>query len=103
MIDRSIIKASKHKLAKFCKKNHIRKLSFFGSILSKNFSTKSDIDILVEFDPTNKPGFFNFIRLEDELSAIFHGHKVDLRTPMDLSRYFRNEVLKKAEVIYIET
>jgi predicted nucleotidyltransferase len=103
MIDKSIIKMSKHKLAKFCKKNHIKKLSFFGSVLSKNFTVKSDIDILVEFDPAKKPGLFNLIRLEDELSSIFYGHKIDLRTPMDISRYFRNDVLKMAEVIYVET
>ena len=103
MIDKSIIRASKRKIAKFCKKNHIRKLSFFGSVLRKDFSRKSDIDILVEFDQAFVPGFFNLIRIEDELSSIFNGRKVDLRTPMDLSRYFRDEVLKKAEVIYAET
>lgn len=85
------------------KRNHVRKLSFFGSALRKNFTAESDIDILVEFDSANVPSYFSLIRLEEELSSMFNGRKVDLRTPMELSRYFRNDVLKTAEVIYIES
>lgn len=96
------INISKQKIAKFCKSNHILKLSLFGSALHGDFSSNSDIDILVEFKPAHIPSFFNLIRLEEELSKIFNGRKVDLRTPFDLSRYFRDEVLTSSEVIYVE-
>ena len=103
MIEKSLVRESRHKIAKFCKKNHIRKLSFFGSVIRKDFSPRSDIDILVEFDPSHVPSFFKLVQFEEELSKLFNGRKVDLRTPMDLSRYFRDDVLAKAEVIYVET
>jgi predicted nucleotidyltransferase len=97
-----LIQIPKQQIDKFCKQNHIKRLSFFGSVLRDDFSSKSDIDILVEFDPAHIPSFFQLIKLEEELSIIFKTKKVDLRTPMDLSRYFRNDVLAKAKVIYVE-
>ena len=87
----------------FCRKHHIKKLSLFGSILRGDSGPNSDIDILVEFHPNKIPGFFELADMEKELSVYFGGRKVDLRTPNDLSRYFRNEVLKAAEVLHIES
>ena len=86
-------------IEKICKKYFIQKLSLFGSVLHGDARTDSDLDILVEFIPGKVPGFFTFVDLKDELSAIF-GRHVDLRTPQDLSEYFRNTVVKEAQQIY---
>lgn len=87
------------RLEAFCKRNHIVKLSLFGSALRNELNPESDIDILVEFDKEHIPGLFDITRMEMELSEMI-GRKVDLRTPEDLSVYFRDEVVKKAEVHY---
>lgn len=84
----------------FCRQNHIRKLSLFGSILRDDFRDDSDIDVLVEFEPGHVPGL-RFIRMERELSELF-ARKVDLNTPKFLSRFFRDQVLNEAEVLYAE-
>lgn len=89
-------------LAEFCRQRHIRRLAFFGSVLRADFSPHSDIDVLVEFEPAHVPGLFGMARMERELSTLFGGRKVDLRTPEDLSRYFRDDVLKEAEVQYAQ-
>ena len=88
------------KIAEFCKRNHILKLSVFGSALRDDFRIESDVDILVEFQPGNIPGFIGLSRMERELSEILGGRKVDMRTPQDLSIYFRDDVLAEAEVQY---
>jgi len=90
---------SKKRIAEFCQLHHIRKLALFGSVLREDFRPDSDIDVLVEFEPGHVPGFFHLFDLQEELSAIF-GRKVDLRTPEDLSRYFRAEVVAGAQVQY---
>ncbi len=90
------------RLAEFCRRHHIRRLSLFGSALRGDFSEESDIDVLVEFEPGHAPGLLGMARLERELSRILGGRKVDLRTPEDLSRYFRDEVLREAEVQYAQ-
>ena len=86
-------------LAGFCRRNHIRKLSLFGSVLTDRFGPDSDIDFLVEFEPEHVPGYFGLTRMELELSDII-GRKVDLRTPLELSRYFRDDVISGAQVQY---
>ncbi len=91
----------KDKIADFCRRKHIRKLSLFGSILREDFRQDSDVDLLVEFDPDHIPGLITLAGMEIELSKII-GRKVDLRTAHDLSRYFRQEVLNLAEVQYAE-
>ena len=96
----SKIKIPSEKIAEFCKKNHIRKLSIFGSVLRNDFSSDSDIDFLVEFETEKVPGLIGLSRMERELSEILSGRKVDLRTPQDLSKYFREDVLASAEVQY---
>ncbi len=95
----SLEKMPKEKLAEFCKKNHIRRLSVFGSFIRGQIHPDSDIDILVEFEHNHTPGLFSIIRMEMELSEII-GRKVDLRTPEDLSEYFRDEVLRDAILQY---
>jgi predicted nucleotidyltransferase len=96
------INVPQEKIADFCRRNHIRKLSLFGSVLRGDFGPGSDVDVLVEFETGHVPGFFHLFDLEKELSSLFDGRKVDLRTPEDLSRHFRNEVVAKAEVQYAQ-
>ena len=88
-------------LGNFCRRRHIRKLALFGSVLRDDFGPESDIDVVVEYEPGHIPGLA-FIDHQDELSAIL-GRKVDLNTPNSLGRYFRDEVLKEADVVYAET
>jgi uncharacterized protein len=87
-------------LASFCRRNHIRRLAFFGSILREDFRPDSDVDVLVEFDPEYVPGFLRLAGMRRELSLLFGGRKVDLCTPQALSKYFREEVCASAEVQY---
>jgi predicted nucleotidyltransferase len=82
-------------IAAFCKRNHVRKLSLFGSVLTERFGDNSDIDMLVEFDPEFGPGLLGIAGMEIELSEML-GRKVDLRTARDLSRYFRDQVVGAA-------
>jgi len=89
----------KEKLHAFCKQNYIIKLSLFGSALRDELKPDSDIDILVEFDKNHIPGLLDLAGMEIDLAEII-GRKVDLRTPEELSRYFRDEVLSKAKVEY---
>ncbi|MDZ4245496.1 MAG: nucleotidyltransferase domain-containing protein [Dehalococcoidia bacterium] len=96
---RSII-FQKRKVAALCRRHHIRKLALFGSALRKDFRRDSDIDVLVEFQPGKTPGFA-FFGIQEELASIL-GRKVDLNTPACLSRYFRDQVVKEAKIIYEE-
>ncbi len=87
------------RIAEFCQRNHIRRLALYGSVLTDEFRSDSDVDVLVEFDSGHSVGLIRMAALEAELSHII-GRKVDLRTPGDLSRYFREQVLATAEVQY---
>jgi uncharacterized protein len=85
-------------LAEFCDRHHVRKLMLFGSILRDDFTPESDVDVLVEFEPGETPGL-GFFSMQEELSSLL-GRAVDLNTPRCLSRYFRDNVLRDAQVIY---
>ena len=87
-------------IAEFCRKHHIRKLSLFGSVLREDFRPESDVDVLVEFELGHVSGFIRLASMELELSELLGGRKVDINTAQCLSRYFRDEVLRKAEVQY---
>jgi len=87
-------------LRRFCERHGIRRLSLFGSRRKGTARADSDIDLLVEFEPGKKPGLLALAAMEEELSALLAGRRVDLRTPEELSRYFRDEVLRTAEVQY---
>ena len=87
------------KIIEFCRKNHIRKLALFGSVLRSDFRADSDVDVLVEFEPAHVTGL-GFFAMEAELSEIL-GRKVDLNTPNFLSRHFRDQVMAEAEVQYV--
>ena len=90
---------SKEKLIEFCRRNHIQRLSLFGSAVHGQLRPDSDIDLLVEFEPERTPGLFSIVKMEMELSNVL-GRKVDMRTAEDLSQYFRDEVVENAKLQY---
>jgi predicted nucleotidyltransferase len=89
----------KNKIAEFCKRNRIRRLSLFGSVLREDFGPDSDVDILVEFEPGTRVGLIGLSGLEIELGNII-GRKVDLNTSGFLCKYYRDQVLAEADVQY---
>ena len=88
------------RVEEFCRRNGIKRLALFGSVLRDDFASESDVDVLVEFLPGVRTGY-RFFRMQEELANIL-GRKVDLNTPECLSKYFRDEVLAQAEVIHDE-
>jgi hypothetical protein len=87
------------KLASFCRRNGIRRLWVFGSVLRDDFRPDSDLDLLVDFQPDSRAGLLDMAAMEIELSEMI-GRKVDLRTPAEISRHFRNRVMESAELQY---
>jgi uncharacterized protein len=85
-------------LAGLCRRRHIRRLALFGSVLKGAARSGSDVDLLVEFEPGQEPGLLRLASIQSELSALLGGRPVDLRTAGDLSPYFRDEVVRTAEV-----
>jgi predicted nucleotidyltransferase len=94
------IKVPRKALAEFCRKNHIRRMAFFGSVLREDFHPDSDIDVLVEFEAGHVPGLA-FFTMQEELTKIL-GRQVDLVTPKFLSPYFRDQVIQEAKVAYAQ-
>lgn len=94
------IQLNREAVADFCGRHHIRRLALFGSVLTDEFRPDSDVDVLVEYEPGQEPGLLGLARMERELSEILGGRKADMRTPEDLSQYFRDEVSASAEVEY---
>ncbi|MGH8642877.1 MAG: nucleotidyltransferase family protein [Burkholderiales bacterium] len=94
------MKRAEATLPRFCERHHIRRLSLFGSQLKGTAHPDSDIDLLVEFEPNRVPGLIAIAEMEQEVSDLLGGRRVDIRTPADLSRYFRDEVARTAEVQY---
>lgn len=82
-------------LADLCRRHGIARLSLFGSVLREDFGPDSDVDILIEFLPGVRCGLLGMARIERELAELI-GRAVDLRTPGDLSRYFRERVVQEA-------
>lgn len=97
---RARIEVPDDRIIDFCRRHHIRRLALFGSVLRDDFTPDSDVDVLVEFEEGKTPGFA-FFGMQEELSTIL-GRRVDLRTPEELSKYFRDEVLAEAEELYVE-
>lgn len=93
----------KQALQQFCDRHQIAKLSLFGSVLRSDFTEQSDIDCLVEFEASYTPTFLTLACMERELSLIFDNRKIDLRTPEELSPYFRKQVLDEAVPQYVRT
>ena len=89
-------------LGQLCRRHGIRRLSLFGSVLKGTDRPDSDVDLLIEFEPGAKPSYFKLAEIETELTALLPGRRVDLRTAEELSRYFRADALREAEVQYEE-
>ncbi len=96
---RERVRVPEAQLAAFCQQYHVKSLALFGSVLRDDFRLDSDIDVLVEFQPAKTPGLFTIAKMERELSILFNNRKVDLRTPNDLSRYFRDRVVRESVVL----
>ncbi len=96
----SRIPINRDRIAAFCKQNHVRKLALFGSVLRSDFRADSDIDVLVEFEPGHGPGFLRLFEIEEELSMLFGGRKIDMVTEKFFIRQIRDKVLAQAEVHY---
>jgi predicted nucleotidyltransferase len=87
-------------LEALCRRHRIRRLALFGSTLHGTAGPDSDVDLLVEFEPEARPSLLTMATIESELSSFLGGRRVDLRTARDLSRYFRDDVVRTAEVQY---
>ena len=99
VMEMSRIAIDRDRIADYCRRHHIRRLSLFGSVLRDDFRPDSDVDVLVEFDPGHTPGL-DFFSMEEELSRIM-GRKVDLNTPGFLSPYLRDRIQRESEVQYV--
>ena len=97
---RSRVRLDDATIADFCRRHHIRRFAFFGSVLRDDFRPASDVDVLVDFEPGIRITFFDLAEMEEELSRLLGGRKVDMRTPEELSRHFRDDVVATAEVRY---
>ena len=97
------ILVSTDRIAEFCRRNRIRRLAFFGSVLRDDFGPRSDVDVLVEIEPGAVVGLFKIHDMEQELSALLGGRAVQISTPKWLSKYFREQVLSEAEVAYVQS
>lgn len=96
------IPIDREQIADFCRKHHIVKLSVFGSVVREDFRPDSDVDVLVEFEPGHVPGFIRLYFIEEELSVLLGGRKVDLVTLKCLNPRIRPHVLAAAEVQYAQ-
>jgi predicted nucleotidyltransferase len=90
------------KLAELCRRYHVRQLSVFGSAVRNELRPESDIDFLIEFAPESRPGMVEFYQLEQELSALYGGRRVDLVNPRYLNHRIRERVLAEAELQFAE-
>lgn len=95
------IESDRWRLAEFCRRNHVRRLALFGSVLRDDFRPDSDVDVLVEFEPGRVPGFLRLAGVELDLSEML-GRDVGLRTAADLSPWLREEVAATAQSQYSE-
>ena len=96
------INVPQDRLTDFCRRHHIRRLSFFGSVLREDFGPDSDVDVLVEFEPGHVPGFIRLYEIEQEFSALINGAKPDFVTFKSLNHRIQDRVLAEAEVQYAE-
>ncbi len=87
------------RLAEFCRRHRVRRLALFGSALRDDFTSHSDIDLLVEFEPGARVGL-SFFTMQDELSELL-GRTVDLNTPGFLGRHIRDRILVEAHELYV--
>ena len=88
-------------IQKLCQRHHIIQFALFGSVLRDDFTDNSDIDVLVEFQPDHIPGFIKLHQIQEEISQLFDGRKIDLVTPKFLNYQIRDRILEEMEVYYV--
>ena len=96
------IEVPRERIAEFCRRHHVQRLSLFGSVLRSDFRPDSDVDVLIEFEPGRTVGFFTLFDMEEELARMLGVPRVDLNTPRCLSEDFRDEAVAGAEVQYAQ-
>ncbi len=95
------IPIDREKIVEFCGHHHIYRLALFGSVLRGYFRPGSSVDVLAEFEPGHAVGLIRWAGILHEGSKIMW-HRIDVRTPADLSRHTRKKVLESAELQYAE-
>ena len=95
------LQISRQAVADFCRRHHIRRFSFFGSVVRDDFGPESDVDCLVEFAEGHHPGWY-IIDLEEEFSKLIGGRVVQFVNPKYLNRHLKDRILAEAEVQYAE-
>lgn len=93
------IQIPRDRIAEFCRRHHIRRLSLFGSVLRDDFGPDSDVDVLVEWEPGHTPGW-DIVTIAEELEELFGGRKVDMINPRFIKPRLRDNILNSAEVQY---
>ncbi|TAJ12770.1 MAG: nucleotidyltransferase [Planctomycetota bacterium] len=88
-------------LAAVCQRFGVHRLALFGSVLRSDFGPNSDVDVLIEFEPGRTPGYFRIFELEQELSHLFGERRVEARTAQELSRHFRDDVVRHSRTLYV--
>ena len=101
MVQKARINIPTDEVADSCRRHHIRKLALFGSVLRDDFRPDSDIDVLVQYEPDYPVGFRIF-EMEQELSRIFGGHRVDIVNEKFLNRRLRHSILRETQVQYAQ-
>jgi predicted nucleotidyltransferase len=84
----------------FCRRHRVKELALFGSVLRKDFSDRSDVDVLIDFLPDTRITLFGLSNLQTELETMFRRH-VDLVMKDTLKRRIAAEVLASREVLYV--
>lgn len=102
MARHTLVGIPEDRIAEFCQRHHIRRMSLFGSVLRDDFRPDSDLDVLVEFEEGRSPGLFRLAGMELELSGLLGGRRVDMNTPQCLGRHFRDQVMAEAQVQYVK-
>lgn len=93
------IEIPQDRVADLCRRYKVLQLALFGSALRDDFGPDSDVDFLVEFDPTAQIGFLTLAKLQRELSAMIH-RRVELVPKHGLKDRIRQAVLASAKVVY---
>ena len=93
------IDVPRERIAELCRRRHIRRLAFFGSVLRNDFRPDSDVDVLVEFEPDQRVTYFMLSEIEDDLFGVL-GRKADVHIPTMLHPILREKVLDQAEAVY---
>lgn len=98
-----LIELNLQRISDLCRKHKVKSLSVFGSILTDRFNEKSDVDLLVDFEPIDHDSFDyvdNYFSLRDALEHLFR-RKVDLIEEKALrNKYFIANVNRTKMMIY---